>query len=99
MVSTLVLPSSGLDGTVLVFSDNNHGMKEKQFFRMLHVINEVTIGTCDIYQIIENAEVKSNRGLSIQTMCGSTLIHKVNFTQAAILKLDNLRTRNQRLGG
>ena len=27
---------------------------------MLHVINEVTIDTCDIHQIKENAEVISN---------------------------------------
>ena len=28
---------------------------------MLHVINEVTVDTCDIHHIKENAEVKSNR--------------------------------------
>ena len=46
--------------------------KEKQFVRMLHVINEVTIDTCHIYQIKENAEAKSNRWLSIQTICSNT---------------------------
>ena len=53
---------------------------------MLHVVNEVTIDTCDIHQIKENAEVKSNRWLSIQTICGSSLVHKINSTHAAIVK-------------
>ena len=44
MVSTLVLPFSGLDGIELGF---------------LRQQNEVTIDTCDIHQIEENAEVKS----------------------------------------
>ena len=65
---------------------------------MLHVINEVTIDTCDIHQIKENAEVKSNRWLSIQTICSSTLVHKINSTHAAIVKLNNLRASNRRLG-
>ena len=64
---------------------------------MLHVINELTIDTCDIHQIEENAEVKSNRWLSIQTICSSTLVDKINSTHAAIVKLDILRTRNRRL--
>ena len=61
---------------------------------MLHVINEVTIDTCDIHQIKEKAEVKSNRWLLIQTICGSSLVHKINSTHAAIVKLDNLRNWN-----
>ena len=64
---------------------------------MLHVINEVTIETCDIHQIKENAGVKSNRWLSIETICGSTLVHKINSTHAAFAKLDNLRTRSRKL--
>ena len=51
---------------------------------MLHVINELTIDTCDIHQIEENAEVKSNRWLSIQTICSSTLVHKINSTHDVI---------------
>ena len=43
------------------FCDNNLVIKEIKFVRMLHVINEVTIDTCDIHQIKENAEVKPNR--------------------------------------
>ena len=73
-----------------VFCDNNLVIKEKQFVRMLHVINEVTIDTCDIHQIKENAVVKSNTWLLIQTICGRTLVHKINSTYAAIVKLDNL---------
>ena len=46
--------------------------KERQFVRMLHVINEVTTG--HIHQIKENAEAKSNRWLSIQMICGNTFI-------------------------
>ena len=61
---------------------------------MLHVINEVTNDTCDIHQIKEKAEVKSNRWLLIQTICGSSLVHKINSTHAAIVKLDNLRNWN-----
>ena len=61
MVSTLVLPFSGLEGTELGFLQQNLVIKERQFVRMLHVINEVTIDTCNIHQIKENAEVKSNR--------------------------------------
>ena len=64
--------------------------KEKQFVRMLHVINEVTIDTCDIHQIKENAVVKSNTWLSIRMICGRTLVHKINSTHAAFVKLDNL---------
>ena len=62
MVPTLVLPFSELDGIELgFFCDNNLLIKERQFVRMLHVINEVSIDTCDNHQIKENAEVKSNR--------------------------------------
>ena len=68
-----------------------------KFVRILHVIKEVTIDTCDIHQIKENAEVKSNRSFSIQTICGSTLVDKINSTHAAIVKLDELRTRNRRI--
>ena len=57
----------------LAFCSKNLVIKERQFVRMLHVINEVTIDTCDNHQIKENAEVKSNRPLSIQTICVSTL--------------------------
>ena len=80
-----------------VFCDNNLVIKERQFVRMLHVINEVTIDTCDIHQIKENAEVKSNRWLSIQTICGSKLVHKINSTHPVIAKLDKFRARNWRL--
>ena len=66
----------------------------RKFVRMLHVINEVTIDRCNTHQIKENAEVKSNRWLSIHAICGSTLVHKINSTHAAIVKLGNLRTRN-----
>ena len=65
---------------------------------MLHVINEVTIDTCDIHQIKENAEVKSNRWLLIQTICGSILVHKINSTHSTIVKLANFKRRNRRLG-
>ena len=61
MVSTLVLPFFGLDCIELGFCDSNLVIKERQFVRMVHVINEVTIDTCDIDQIKENAEAKSNR--------------------------------------
>ena len=73
MVSTFVMPFSGLDGIELGFCDDNLVIKERQFVTMLHVINEVTIEICDIHQIKENAEVKSNRWLSILTICRSTL--------------------------
>ena len=98
MVSTLVLPFPGLDSVECVFCDNNIVIKERQIVSMLHVINEVTIDTCDTHHIKENAEVKSNRWFSIQTISGSMLVHKINSTHAAIVKLDNLTTRNQRLG-
>ena len=65
---------------------------------MLHVINETAIDIGDIYQIKENVEVKSNRWLSIQTICGSALVHKINPTHATIVKLDSLRAKNWRLG-
>ena len=99
--------SDGLDiGTALFrpwwywikFFVNNLVFKERQFVWVLHVINEVSIDTCDIHQIKENAEVKSNRWLLIQTISSSTLVHKINFTHAAIVKLDNLKTKNRRLG-
>ena len=65
---------------------------------MLHVINKTAIDIGDIYQIKENLEVKPNRWLSIQTISGSALVHKINSTHAIIVKLDSLRTRNWRLG-
>ena len=65
---------------------------------MLHVINEATIDTCDIHQIKENVEVKSNRWFSIKAICYNTLVLKINSTHAFIVKLDNLRTRNRKLG-
>ena len=43
-----------------MFCDNNLVIKERQFVRMLHVINEVTIDTCDIHQIKENAVISNN---------------------------------------
>ena len=61
MVLTLVLPFSGHNSIELGSCDTNLVIKERQFVRMLHVINEVTIDTCNIYQIKDNAEVKSNR--------------------------------------
>ena len=73
---------------------NNLVIKERQFVRMIHVISKLTIVTCDIHQNKENAEVKSNRRLSLQAICSSTLVHKINYTHAAIVKLENLRTRN-----
>ena len=36
-------------------------IKEKQFVRMLHVINEVTIDTWNMHQIKENTEIESNK--------------------------------------
>ena len=74
----------------LAFCNKDLVIKERQFVRMLHVINEVTIDTCDNHQIKENAEVKSNRPLSIQTICSSTLVHKINSTHATIAKLYNI---------
>ena len=61
---------------------------------MIHVINGVTIDACNIHQIKENAEVKSNRWLLIRMICGSMLVRTIKSTHAAIVKLDNLRTRN-----
>ena len=68
MVSILVLPCSGLDGIELVLCDNNLVIKESQFVRMLHVINVVTIDTCDIHQIKEYAEVKSKMTFDLNDM-------------------------------
>ena len=65
---------------------------------MLHFIDELTIDTCDIHQVKENAEVEPKRWLSIQTICGNALFHKINSTHVTIVKLDNLRARNRRLG-
>ena len=45
----------------LVFGDNNLVIKERQFVRMFHVVNEVTNDACDIHQNEENAEIKPNR--------------------------------------
>ena len=55
-------PFPGLMVLNWVFCDNNLVNRERQFVRMFHVINEVTIDTCDINQIKENAEVKSRTG-------------------------------------
>ena len=71
-----------------VFCNNSLVIKERKFVRMFLVINEVSLDTCNIHQVKENAEVKFNRWLSIQTICGSTLVHMINSTHAAILKLD-----------
>ena len=84
----LVLPLRWSRHWIRFFANNNLTIKERQFVRMLHVINEVTIDTCDIDQIKENAEVKSNRWLSIQMICSSTLVYNINPPM-----LDNLRTR------
>ena len=64
---------------------------------LFHIIYKVSIDTWDIHQIKEDVEVKPNRLLSIQTTCGSTLVNKINSNQAAIVKFDNLKTRNWRL--
>ena len=55
-----------------------------------------TISTSDIYQIKENASIKCNRRLLIQTICGSMLV-QINSINAAILKLYYLRIRNRRV--
>ena len=60
MVSTLVLPFSCLDGIELGFL-RQQSCNLRETIKMLYVINEVTIETCIIHQIKENAEVKSNR--------------------------------------
>ena len=73
-----------------VFCDNSLVIKERKFVKMLHVINEITIDTCNIHQI---KEVKSNRWLSIQTICG--MVHKINSTHVAVVKFDRLKRRSQ----
>ena len=56
----LYLPFPALILLNSVFCDNNLVIKDRQFVRMLHVINEITIDTCDINQIKQNSEVKSD---------------------------------------
>ena len=59
---------------------------------MFHVINELTIYTCDIHQIKENAQVKPDRWLSFQRHAAA---HWSIISTPAIPLLQSLATSGQ----
>ena len=69
-----------------VFCKSNLVIKKRQFVRMLHVKNEVTIDTCDIHQIKENVEVKCKASLLIHSFPSSKLIISHSLFQRQMIK-------------
>ena len=69
-----------------VFCKSNLVIKKRQFVRMLHVKNEVTIDTSDIHQIKENVEVKCKASLLIHSFPSSKLIISHSLFQRQMIK-------------